>query len=63
MSSIVKWFSADFNRQMSQRDETQLLILVTSEDGTEKYLKLNKPFTRNELSAALHYFADKLKEE
>jgi hypothetical protein len=63
MSSIVKWFSSDFNRQMSQRDETQLLILVTSEDGTEKYLKLNKPFTRNELSAALHYFADKLKEE
>ncbi len=60
--SNVKWFSADFHYPAVQKDETQLLILVTSEDGTEKYLKLGKPFTMNELSAALHFLADKIKE-
>lgn len=62
MTSIVRWFSADFNHSRHMSDDTELLILVTSDDNTEKYLKLEKPFTKNQLSAALHCLANNLGE-
>lgn len=51
--------TADFNSVIPGTDRHALVIVATLEDKSQKYLKLNKPFTKKEFAAALHYFGSR----
>lgn len=50
---------SDFNSTVSGTDKEAFIMTVDLEDGTQKYLRLIKPFTKKDLAAALHYFGNK----